>query len=62
MVRYQKIHQGFGSETNMFKSTCSMCGKPCEVPFKPINGRPVFCKVCFKIKNERKKKEEVDTT
>jgi len=32
----------------MFQATCGECGKDCEVPFKPVNGRPVFCQNCFK--------------
>ncbi|UAL08222.1 MAG: hypothetical protein KRP56_02960 [Candidatus Methanogranum gryphiswaldense] len=31
-----------------FKATCSDCGQECEVPFKPTQGRPVYCKDCFK--------------
>ncbi len=31
----------------MHKATCSDCGKECEVPFKPTEGRPVFCRECF---------------
>lgn len=31
-----------------FKATCSDCGKECDVPFKPTQGRPVFCRDCFK--------------
>ncbi|MFH1420716.1 MAG: CxxC-x17-CxxC domain-containing protein [Candidatus Aenigmatarchaeota archaeon] len=31
----------------MHKATCSDCKKECEVPFKPTEGRPVFCKECF---------------
>ncbi|AGI48054.1 hypothetical protein TALC_01063 [Thermoplasmatales archaeon BRNA1] len=30
-----------------FKTTCSECGKECEVPFKPTEGRPVYCRDCF---------------
>jgi len=30
------------------KAICSNCGKPCEVPFKPIEGKTVYCKDCFK--------------
>ena len=26
---------------------CSDCGKECEVPFKPAEGRPVYCRDCF---------------
>lgn len=31
----------------MFKTTCSNCGKDCEVPFRPTNGKPVYCSECF---------------
>jgi CxxC-x17-CxxC domain-containing protein len=31
----------------MHKATCSKCKKECEVPFKPTEGRDVFCKDCF---------------
>ena len=32
----------------MSKATCSECGNECEVPFKPTEGKPVFCKDCYK--------------
>jgi len=28
-------------------ATCSACGKETTVPFRPTQGRPVFCKECF---------------
>jgi CxxC-x17-CxxC domain-containing protein len=28
-------------------ATCSACGKETTVPFKPTQGRPVFCRDCF---------------
>ena len=31
----------------MHKATCADCGKECEVPFKPDEDRPVYCKDCF---------------
>ncbi|NOX71942.1 MAG: DNA-directed RNA polymerase [Candidatus Micrarchaeota archaeon] len=31
----------------MHKAICSDCGKECEVPFKPTEGRPVYCRDCF---------------
>ena len=31
----------------MHKATCAECGSECEVPFKPTEGRPVFCRDCF---------------
>lgn len=33
--------------TTFFKATCTKCGNSCEVPFKPVNGKPVFCRHCF---------------
>jgi CxxC-x17-CxxC domain-containing protein len=30
-----------------FKATCSNCGDSCEVPFRPVSGKPVFCRKCF---------------
>lgn len=31
----------------MHKATCTECKKECEVPFKPTEGKPVFCKECY---------------
>lgn len=36
----------------MHEAICAECGKKCEVPFKPIEGKPVFCRECF-IKRKR---------
>ncbi|MBE3134157.1 MAG: zinc-ribbon domain containing protein [Acidobacteria bacterium] len=29
------------------QTACSACGKVTTVPFKPTQGRPVFCRECF---------------
>lgn len=29
------------------RTSCSQCGKETTVPFKPTQGRPVFCRECF---------------
>jgi CxxC-x17-CxxC domain-containing protein len=29
------------------QTTCSHCGKPTTVPFRPTQGRPVLCRDCF---------------
>ena len=42
----------------MHKATCAECGKECEVPFKPTQGRDVFCQDCFKKRKGFKPKEE----
>lgn len=31
----------------LYKAICSSCGASCEVPFRPVSGKPVFCKNCF---------------
>lgn len=31
----------------MHKAVCSDCGNECEVPFKPSEGKPVYCKECY---------------
>src|SRR5437660_837938 len=32
------------------RTTCSGCGKETTVPFKPTQGRPVFCRECFQAR------------
>lgn len=43
--------RGFGGKGSgrplMFKAICSRCGNECELPFKPIGDKPVFCNQCF---------------
>lgn len=34
-------------DREMHKTTCSNCGRDCEVPFKPNGSKPVFCSDCF---------------
>jgi CxxC-x17-CxxC domain-containing protein len=28
-------------------TNCSQCGRETTVPFRPTQGRPVFCRECF---------------
>ena len=39
----------------MHKAKCDECKKECEVPFKPTEGKPVFCKECYAKKKRFKK-------
>ena len=32
----------------MHKAVCSECGNECEVPFEPKEGKPVYCKECYR--------------
>jgi CxxC-x17-CxxC domain-containing protein len=34
------------------RTTCSHCGKDTTVPFKPTQGRPVFCRECFQSRRQ----------
>ena len=45
------FNRSFGPR-EMHKAICSDCKKECEVPFKPTEGKPVFCRDCFQ--NHRK--------
>ncbi|HIG97954.1 TPA: DNA-directed RNA polymerase [Candidatus Woesearchaeota archaeon] len=37
----------FGGPREMHQITCSECGAQSEVPFKPADGRPVYCRDCY---------------
>lgn len=41
-------------EGEKFKATCSECGRECEVPFRPTQGRPVKCNDCFRKGSPRR--------
>lgn len=30
-----------------FDAVCASCGNDCQVPFRPVDGRPVYCSHCF---------------
>jgi len=48
--------KNFGDRDNrdqqMHQTTCSECGKRCEVPFRPNGDKPVFCNDCFASKRD----------
>jgi len=46
------FNKSFGPRT-MHPAKCSECGVACEVPFKPTEGKPVFCRDCYNKKKER---------
>ena len=39
-------------EKEMFDAVCAECGKPCKVPFRPREDRPVYCSECFARRKE----------
>ncbi len=34
-------------QRQMYPAVCASCGKDCQVPFEPRNGRPVYCSDCY---------------
>lgn len=41
---------GGGAPREFHTATCAECGRPTEVPFKPTEGRPVYCRDCYQSK------------
>jgi len=33
-------------------AVCSQCGKETTVPFRPTQGRPIFCRECFRERRQ----------
>ena len=55
-VDYGSFEKQFGNrrfssasfqQREMHKAVCGDCGKECDVPFKPAEGRPVYCRECY---------------
>ena len=44
------------SRRRMHDAVCSQCGAQTKVPFKPIQGKEILCKECFK---KRKQQEQL---
>jgi len=45
---YRDRYPRLGRSRRTYKAVCSDCGKEIEVPFKPIEGRPVYCRECYR--------------
>ena len=43
---------GAHEPTERFQATCNECRALCEVPFKPNGKKPIYCRNCFKGKEE----------
>ena len=41
---------GGQSQRESYEATCAECGAATTVPFKPTQGRPVYCRDCFRSK------------
>ena len=40
------FRRNFGPR-EMHKAICADCKQDCEVPFKPTEGKPVYCRDCY---------------
>jgi len=57
---FSGFKSNYGSSTRSYSSgpkemhpaKCSECGKDCQVPFKPTEGKPVYCRDCFRQKKK----------
>jgi len=54
MEEYKDYNKGSNFKTfaprEMHKAICNECQRECEVPFVPQEGRPIFCKECYRAK------------
>ena len=39
-------------ERESFPATCAACGKETTVPFRPTQGRPVYCRDCYQANRD----------
>jgi CxxC-x17-CxxC domain-containing protein len=39
----------------MHQTVCSECGRECEVPFIPTQGRPVYCRDCLNVVRDERR-------
>jgi CxxC-x17-CxxC domain-containing protein len=46
------------NEEPVHKAVCSDCGEECEVPFKPRENRPVYCRKCWPAHRPPNKKQK----
>ena len=54
--RSERGGSSYSSQLEMFSATCAQCGKETEVPFKPSEGRPVYCRDCYdKVRQARQR-------
>ncbi|MGE5707161.1 MAG: zinc-ribbon domain containing protein [Bacteroidota bacterium] len=42
-----------GGDREMFPATCAECGAETRVPFRPTQGKPVYCSDCYRKVSSR---------
>ena len=48
----QRPSFGRGGSRELFTATCADCGQSTEVPFKPKENRPVYCRECYQSRKK----------
>lgn len=48
-----KMDEYSNQEKTYYKVNCSKCGDETEVPFKPIEGKAVYCRICYRKMRQR---------
>jgi CxxC-x17-CxxC domain-containing protein len=43
---------------DFYDVTCDRCGEETTVPFKPVHGRPVYCRSCLTTVQQQEKRSE----
>ena len=44
--------RSFNKSFEQHQAICAACRKTCEVPFEPNGKKPVYCRSCFRVKEE----------
>lgn len=57
--RRLRNNSGENSKPFMYPATCTSCAEPCQIPFKPTEGRPVYCSNCFAL--QQNNDSQIDT-
>jgi CxxC-x17-CxxC domain-containing protein len=48
MPRFEKGGFRDDQPRESHKAVCAECGEECDVPFKPTEGKPVYCRECYR--------------
>ena len=46
-ARKSQRNEAGSGQREMYEAVCANCGQIALVPFRPTDGRPVYCKDCF---------------
>lgn len=52
--------RGDRGPVEMHDAICDNCGKSCTVPFRPTQGKPVYCSNCFENRSSDSRPERSD--